>query len=333
MLAYWTPPFTAMKKDPRMPCVLPRTRRRPLLLLLMAVACASDEPATPHRLEAQAIKQPAQPAQAVPAASVRQPTPVARKDVPRTPAWRQALNDTLHAPALPAVTVLATAVLALLAFLAITVRTLVRWRRTVGSGMEAVVPMHLEQRLGRVTKEQLDALAALRDATDRRFTAVLTSMEEEQQQQVQLLRQLRGELDRRDAEIRSLRSQLEGAEKDAHARRLVKLANFANNLRRQVLASQLQPNDALSFLHDEIRDGLAEHAVEEVVPAVGAAVAAQPDGLHEIVRQEIDTHAGGTGSAALIAAVLAPAYIRRTTVGETIVLQKARITVTQENPA
>lgn len=315
-----------------MPCVLPRTRRRPLLPLLMVVACASGAPSTPRRVEAQAIKQPAPPAQAVPAPSVRQPTPVARKDVPRTPAWRQALNDTLRAPALPAVTVLATAVLALLAFLAITVRTLVRWRRTVGSGMEAVVPMHLEQRLARLTKEQLDALAALRDATDRRFTAVLTSMEEEQQQQVQLLRQLRGELDRRDAEIRSLRSQLDGAEKDAHARRHVKLANFVNNLRRQVDARQLQPTDALSFLHDEIRDGLTEHAVEEVVPQVGAAVAAQQDGLVEVIRQEPEVHARGTGAEAVITAVLAPAYIRRTTLGETIVLQKARITVTWETP-
>ena len=316
--------------------VLPRNRRRLFVLLLMLVACSSGEPATPstaRRSEAQPIKQPAPPAQAVPAASVRKPTPVSPGEVPRTPLWRQALNDTLRAPALPAVTVLATTVIALLAFLAITLRTLIRWRRTVGSGMEAVVPMHLEQRLSRLNKEQLDALAELRDATDRRFTAALTSLEEEQQQQVQLLRQLRGELDRRDAEIRSLRGQLDGAEKDAQARRLVKLANFVNNLRRQVDAQQLQPTDALSFLHDEIRDGLAEHAVEEVVPDVGAAVASQPDSLLEIARQETDTRTGGTGAAALIAAVLAPAYIRRTTVGETIVLQKARITVTRETPA
>jgi hypothetical protein len=206
--------------------------------------------------------------------------------------------------------------------------TILRWRRTVPSGMEAVIPVQLEENLTRAIRDGVGALAAQQVVAIQRMAQLITQLHDAQQQHDLVLTKLRTELDRKDADNKHLRNLVASSERDSHIRRVIKLANFVGNLRLRAAAGTTSASDALQFLSEEVMDTIAEQGVDVFTPQIGSFLGTLDSEHIDVVDDSTFQISGASHPNATIATVLAPAYLRTIPGGETHVLQRARVSIT-----
>lgn len=204
---------------------------------------------------------------------------------------------------------------------------ILRWRRAVEGGLEAVVPQTLETNLANVLKRQVAALDQRIDATSAYVHRALTETERHLASLEEIVKKLRDELDRKDADNKHLRSLLNPVHKEEQIRHAVKLSRFLDSVRAQLGDGRLAPDQALSFLSDEIRDTLEGHNVRTLIPDADQIL---DDKWLELVNIENEA-ALKTGVSEdvkmIIRSVKTPAYVRYESDGTTQVIQKALVTV------
>jgi hypothetical protein len=216
--------------------------------------------------------------------------------------------------------------LALLVIIRLT-RVMLRWRRDAGSGMEAVVPSTLLSALAELIDTRLQASQAEMRRTQLDARGMLEVARGEHRTLMELVRQLRQELDSKDQDLERMRNLIASAEQESYIRSSIRLHSMLNQLAHQIGETTLAPAEAFAFLEAELRDVLDEKGVAVIAPETlgnGAEMTELFDTIPAEQSSTIDGERSGTEEKELTR-MIAPAYGRRNADGTIGVIRKGRL--------
>jgi len=146
----------------------------------------------------------------------------------------------------------------------ITVNWLMKWRRSVSQGMEAVVPVGLLKSFQEWQK--------FLNKRDEHNQNVINDIENSISKFPESLEILKKELDSKEQELKRLRGLSESVEKDRAIKKLTALHSKFSALEEQARLGKVELSVALDFLKEDIADVFEEIGIEIISPNVGTLI-------------------------------------------------------------